>query len=343
MLCCLCLGMGSDVFGIDEDEPFDPTSPEHVAEQEGEDVDSDEGFLSGPSVEPQVATPRRGGGQRGAGAGMGDANAMSIFAAKCQQCHGPQRQKGGVQLLPLEMIFSGSEEYWYVKKGDPGASELMRRITLPADHDDVMPPDGDMLSAVEIKVIEDWIRSGASTEIQTAPTRQQRVNPRQWAQVLLGLELTEAQRAEVESTLATYQRLNAEFDRTHRSRIRELEKRMRETRDSNDTIANASMKQELDTLRAQRPKFEGVQEALWSLLTAEQQDLMRNALATAGSNGSSMGGGASRGRSGASRSGGTRSALTEDERRRLRELMRERRGGAQGASSRGSGGRGDED
>ena len=39
MFCCLCLGMGSHVFGIDEDEPYDPTSPEHVAEQEGEDVD----------------------------------------------------------------------------------------------------------------------------------------------------------------------------------------------------------------------------------------------------------------------------------------------------------------
>ena len=205
-----------------------------------------------------------------------------------------------------------------------------------------MPPDGDMLSVAEVKVIEDWIRSGASTEIQAAPTRRQRVNPRQWAQVLLGLELTEAQRAEVESTLTAYQRLNAEFDRVHRARIRELEKQMRESRDSNETIANASMKQELDTLRAQRPKFQGVQEELWSLLTAEQQDLMRSALAAAGSNGSAMGGGASRSRSGANRSGGTKSALTEDERRRLRELMRERRGGAQGASPRGSGGSGDE-
>ena len=345
MLCCLCLclGMGSHVFGIDEDEPYDPTSPEHVAEQEGEDADSGGGLLSGPSVEPQTASPRRGGGQRGGGAEMGDTNAMGIFAAKCQQCHGPQKQKGGVQLLPMEMIFSGSEEYWYVKKGDPDASELMRRITLPADHDDVMPPDGDMLSASEVKVIEDWIRSGASTEIQATPTRQQRVNPRQWAQVLQGLELTEGQRAEVESTLTAYQRLNAEFDRSHRARMREIEKRMRETRDSNDTITNASMKQELDKLRAQRPKFQDVQEELWSLLTAEQQDLMRNALALAGSNGSSMSGSGSRGRPGGSRSGGTKSALTEDERRRLRELMRERRGGAQGTSPRGSGGPGDED
>jgi hypothetical protein len=345
LLCSISIALGTSFSGADEDEPYDPTSPEHVAEREDDDsdeVDPEEGLLSGPAVEPQTS-PRRGGGQgQGGGGGMGQMNAMSIFTAKCQQCHGPQKQKGGVQLLPMDMIFSGSEEYWYVQKGDPGASELMRRITLPAEHDDVMPPDGDLLSAAEIKVIEDWIRSGASTDIKQPERGQRRVRPRQWAQVFLGLELKSEQRTEAEAVLASYQRENAEFDREHQVRIRELEQQMRETRDSNDTIANASMKQELDKLRAQRPKFESVQESLWEMLTADQQDAMRDAL-TAASTRTGMGNDGGRGRSGAAgRPGNSNSALTEDERRRLRELMRERRRNGQGRSPRGSDDRGDD-
>ena len=344
VLCSSSIALGLPFAIADDDEPYDPTSPEHVAEREDEGsgaAEPDEELLSGPSVDPQTS-PRRGGGMGQGGGGMGEMNAMSIFAAKCQQCHGPQKQKGGVQLLPMEMIFSGSEEYWYVQKGDPDASELMRRITLPAEHDDVMPPDGALLSAAEIKVIEDWIRAGASTDIKQPTRGQRRVRPRQWAQVFLTLDLESEQRTEAEAALASYQRENAEFDRKHQVRIRELEQHMRETRDSNDTIANASMKQELDTLRAQRPKFEAVQESLWEMLTSEQQNAMRDAL-TAASTRSGMGNEGGRGRPGAAgRPGNPNSALTEDERRRLRELMRDRRRNGQGKSPRGSDDRGDD-
>ena len=344
-LCCSVFILASPdaSFAVD-DEPYDPTSPEHVAEREDEgdvDVDEGEGVLSGPTVEAQPSgRSGRGGGGAGAGA-MGQMNALSIFSTKCQQCHGSQKQKGGVQLLPMDMIFSGSEEYWYVQKGDPESSELMRRITLPSGHDDAMPPDGKSLTKAEVEVITEWIRTGAPTDLQAPPARKRKINPRQWTQAFLQLELTEEQRTSAESQLTSYQSLNAEFDRAHQERIRTLQQEIRASRDTNDTIANASAKQELDRLQAEQPKFDMVQEELWTMLTPQQQEALKDALATATSAAQpGMRGEGSRGRPGAGRPGrrgGSNSALTEEERARLRELMQERRRNGQGRSPRGPG------
>ena len=349
-LCCSMFILASpDALLAVDDEPYDPTSPEHVAEREDEgdaDAEDEEGLLSGPTVESQPSgRSGRGGGRAGGGA-MGEMNALSIFSTKCQQCHGSEKQKGGVQLLPMDMIFSGSEEYWYVQKGDPESSELMRRITLPAGHDDVMPPDGNPLTKAEVEIIAEWIRTGARTDLQPVPNRTRKINSRQWTQLFLQLELTAEQRSVAESQLSSYQQLNAEFDRAHRERVRKLQQEIRESRDSNDTIANASARQELERLQAKQPKFAMVQEELWSMLTPEQQEALKDALATAAAQ-PGMGGEGSRGRSGAGRPGrrgGSNSALTEEERARLRELMQERRRNGQGRSPRGPGrGGGDED
>ncbi len=46
--------------------------------------------------------------------------------------------------------------------GDPKASELVRRITLPPDDDDYMPSDGRKpLSSDEVHAVEQWIAAGA--------------------------------------------------------------------------------------------------------------------------------------------------------------------------------------
>lgn len=351
-LCCtasLLVSLGVSL--AEDEEPYDPTSPEHVAEREEDgDMVEGEGVLSGPAVESQPSGRSRGGGGApgSAGSSMGEMNALSIFSTKCQKCHGPQKQKGGVQLLPMEMIFSGSKEHWFVQKGDPEASELMRRITLPAGHDDIMPPEGGQLTKAEVEVISEWIRTGAPTDIEPTPRRQQKTNPRLWARTFLELELTEVQRTESESQLKTYQALNATFDQQHRMKMRELQQEIRQSRDSNDTIANASMKQELQRLQAERPKFELVQEDLWALLTPKQQEALKDALA-APPPVQGMGEEGSRGRSGAGRPGrpgGSNSELTEEERARLRKLMQERRRNGQGRPPRGpagGGGGGDED
>ena len=48
------------------------------------------------------------------------------------------------------------------KPGNPPGSDLFRRITLPASHDDFMPKGKKALSSNEVKLIELWIGAGAS-------------------------------------------------------------------------------------------------------------------------------------------------------------------------------------
>ena len=86
-----------------------------------------------------------------------------ILAAKCYSCHGAEKRKGGLRLDSYDGILRGGKDGPVVKAGDAKGSELFRRITLPPDDDEAMPPHGKAaLSASEVKLIETWIANGAS-------------------------------------------------------------------------------------------------------------------------------------------------------------------------------------
>jgi hypothetical protein len=78
-----------------------------------------------------------------------------IFADRCWDCHGPDKQKAKLRLDTAEGIAS------VVTPGDPATSELFFRVTLPSEDDDRMPPKGDPLSAEQIAEVEAWIIAGA--------------------------------------------------------------------------------------------------------------------------------------------------------------------------------------
>lgn len=85
----------------------------------------------------------------------------AILAHNCYQCHGEEKVKGELRLDEKEFVFKGGENGPVVVPGNPTESELYRRITLPADHKDVMPSKGKILSKKDIEVIEFWIKKGA--------------------------------------------------------------------------------------------------------------------------------------------------------------------------------------
>ena len=85
----------------------------------------------------------------------------AIFAHNCYQCHDEHKQKGGLVLDHKEGVFRGGELGEVIVPNEPEASELYRRITLPADHDEVMPKKGKVLKADEIALIKLWIETGA--------------------------------------------------------------------------------------------------------------------------------------------------------------------------------------
>src|SRR3954467_15269329 len=65
-----------------------------------------------------------------------------IFKETCYSCHGAEKQKGKLRLDSPAAFTKGGENGPVVTAGDPAKSDLYRRITLPHDHDDIMPPKG---------------------------------------------------------------------------------------------------------------------------------------------------------------------------------------------------------
>src|SRR5215211_7811392 len=85
-----------------------------------------------------------------------------IFKETCYSCHGPEKQKGKLRLDSPEAFKKGGEDGSVITAGDPAKSDLYRRITLPHDHDDIMPPKGDPLKKEQTELVAAWIKQGAS-------------------------------------------------------------------------------------------------------------------------------------------------------------------------------------
>ncbi|QDH77903.1 ribonuclease inhibitor [Echinicola soli] len=94
-----------------------------------------------------------------------------ITDAKCESCHNPEKTKGDLRLDTKEGFQKGGENGPVFTAGKPANSELIKRIKLPQDHDDVMPPEGKKpLSKDEILLMEWWIENEASFDKKVAET-----------------------------------------------------------------------------------------------------------------------------------------------------------------------------
>ena len=82
---------------------------------------------------------------------------QGVLEARCIDCHGPKKQKGDLRLDSKEAAL---EEV--VQSGKSAESELFKRISLPADHEDIMPPKGDPLAKEQIELVKKWIDEGAN-------------------------------------------------------------------------------------------------------------------------------------------------------------------------------------
>ena len=85
-----------------------------------------------------------------------------VFADTCYNCHAAKKQKGKLRLDSVESILKGGKDGKVLEPGNPDQSEIYKRITLPKDSDDVMPPEGDLLPKEKTDLIKQWIAEGAS-------------------------------------------------------------------------------------------------------------------------------------------------------------------------------------
>ena len=94
-----------------------------------------------------------------------DAAIHPIFKAKCFSCHNEKKAKGELIMTSLESLLKGGENGVIWVSGSPEQSELMKRLRLPQDHDDHMPPSGKpQLTDSEIALLHYWIQSGADVK-----------------------------------------------------------------------------------------------------------------------------------------------------------------------------------
>ena len=85
----------------------------------------------------------------------------TIFAHKCYKCHSEEKTKGGLILENEAAVMAGGESGPILIPGNAKKSELVRRLNLPDEHEDVMPNKGKKLKAREIALISKWVDLGA--------------------------------------------------------------------------------------------------------------------------------------------------------------------------------------
>ena len=85
-----------------------------------------------------------------------------ILQTKCYSCHGANKQKGKLRLDEQNFILKGGKDGAIIIAGNTDESELIKRILLPKEDEDHMPPkEKPQLSKNDIELIHWWVSSGA--------------------------------------------------------------------------------------------------------------------------------------------------------------------------------------
>lgn len=84
-----------------------------------------------------------------------------ILELHCVRCHGPGRDQGGLQLHLRDGVVGEAGTHAVVVPGDLQRSELIYRVELPAEHNEMMPQESLPLEAGEIAILRAWVEAGA--------------------------------------------------------------------------------------------------------------------------------------------------------------------------------------
>lgn len=98
---------------------------------------------------------------------------LPVFEAKCMSCHNTQRAKGDfVMSSYANLLKGGSSGALAVSPGKALESEVFKRVVLPNDHPDKMPPEGKSpMSPAEIAILKHWLDAGASDSLRVVAAR----------------------------------------------------------------------------------------------------------------------------------------------------------------------------
>lgn len=86
-----------------------------------------------------------------------------ILETKCYSCHGQNKQKGSLRMDDSARLMKGGKDGVIIKPGSAEQSEIIKRLLLPIDNDDHMPPkEKSQPSESQINLLYWWIANDAS-------------------------------------------------------------------------------------------------------------------------------------------------------------------------------------
>jgi hypothetical protein len=92
-----------------------------------------------------------------------------ILQERCVGCHGPAKSNGGLRLDAWDFLVKGGKHGGVIKPGNLSASALVRRIDLPVDEKEHMPPRGKpQLADDDLTLIEWWVGAGSPHDSRIA-------------------------------------------------------------------------------------------------------------------------------------------------------------------------------
>jgi len=108
-----------------------------------------------------------------------------LLQTKCYSCHNANKKKGGLQMDQPELLMKGGKNGEVIIAGNAEQSEMIRRLLLPREDEDHMPPkEKPQLTENDIALLHWWIASGASLDKKVKDLEQ----PEKIQPILLALQ-----------------------------------------------------------------------------------------------------------------------------------------------------------
>ena len=108
-----------------------------------------------------------------------------ILYRDCYGCHGPNKQKGKLRLDKFALIMKGGKGGKIIDRDNVDSSEIIKRLLLPKEDDDHMPPrQKTQPNEKQITLLHWWIQQGADT----AKTVKELNQPEKLKPILLALQ-----------------------------------------------------------------------------------------------------------------------------------------------------------
>lgn len=85
-----------------------------------------------------------------------------ILKTRCYSCHNANKQKGRLRMDDIDLLMKGGKHGEIIDLNNPDSSEMIRRLLLPVDNDDHMPPkEKPQPTESQIALLQWWISNHA--------------------------------------------------------------------------------------------------------------------------------------------------------------------------------------